>query len=517
VNFLSSTYSPQPTDLIGIQEMDVMIHADIWRIIASFLESSRSSLSRLSRSSKTMAQIIRPVLFKTVDLSSWNSNHDGETVLQTLLLLSGHNHFSDLTHFVRTLHLPRFEIYKPEVQETLSQASMDAIHQTKSLQSLILSSLPYCSRHGQELFINALRTLDAPLRRLHAERWIDYGIGEQDGCAFSSALEQVSCDAWFPFDLCKSQAIDESLNAFDPPSDNPIYQSIKASQNTLRQLKLPLQIVSAEGNDKCQFWQLRFPSLTRLEIGRWDSFPSGPLGSVTDFFLYHSDKIESVIFRYLTGESIDVRFTNAHGQLHLQSLKADAANMSELVNDSMPHIAPSLRILHLRPGIDDVGSFFQQHFVELLATIITMEESEDGIFPSLQELSVTLTWTKASDDRSNPSPAHITNFIRGISALAGRNLRRFSFFAPYMTVEPEELSSAISLFPYIVHLTLYDSIIQEGLSEFDHARELAKRCPQLKEVKFTIWPPANEFSIHSSDPADEGRVAAHVLVEDLIR
>jgi hypothetical protein len=119
VNFLSSLFQPP---FIGAQEMGVMIHADIWSIIASFLESSPSTLNRLSRASKAMAQIIRPVLFKILDLSSWNSNHDGETVLQALLLLSGHNHPSDLSRFVRTLHLPRFERYKPEVQDALFQA-----------------------------------------------------------------------------------------------------------------------------------------------------------------------------------------------------------------------------------------------------------------------------------------------------------------------------------------------------------------------------------------------------------
>jgi hypothetical protein len=302
----------------------------------------------------------------------------------------------------------------------------------------------------------------------------------------------------FPLILVSLNLPTNRWTGFHLPSDSPLYQSVKASQNTLLQLKLPLQVEYPVENAKCQFWQLRFPALRRLEFDLWNPNLFEPLGSVTDFFLHHSDKIESVIFPYFTPEPIDISFANAHGQLLLQSLKANVSNLNNLIINSMPHIAPSLTVLHLCPEIDDDGSFFLFRFEDLSALTLSPESIEDGLFPSLQDLSVTSAWAGAvPDSLYNPNPADITKLLQRISTFAGRNLRRFSFFAPYPSMTPDELASAISHFPSIVHLALYDSIIQEGRKALDYVRELTKIIPQL-EVEFTVKPPVDGSSGYSS-------------------
>jgi hypothetical protein len=164
--------------------MATRLPVEIWHLIASF--SERGALSILSQTSKSILEVIRPNLFETLDLSSKKTNSDVHAVLATLSLL---RRDGNLAGKIRALRLPDFERYEDYYRPQLQEDCINAIYQTRSLHSLFFPSPPYSSSRGEGEFVEALRTLRTPLRKLEVGSWLDVPEERSNSQPFSSALE----------------------------------------------------------------------------------------------------------------------------------------------------------------------------------------------------------------------------------------------------------------------------------------------------------------------------------------
>ena len=148
---------------------------EVWQAIASFLLLPRSwergNLNNLSQTCKKLCAIIRPILYRTVDLARPRRKGDGPEpspppALHTLRLLSQEN--SNLPRYVRTLLTPSFFRASDEDKAELFHATLQALRQLKLLEHLTLSESPFggLGPHAQKQFFRVLRTLNTSLRGL---------------------------------------------------------------------------------------------------------------------------------------------------------------------------------------------------------------------------------------------------------------------------------------------------------------------------------------------------------------
>jgi hypothetical protein len=264
-------------------------------------------------------------------------------------------------------------------------------------------------------------------------------------------------------------------------------ESVKASQNTLRHLQLPVGVErNFESNHDCPFWQLHFPALRYLGLAFWEPEILEQLGVVTDFFWAHADIAEIINFE-TWNDTVQVAFSNIDGVLNLRYLKGQLETLESLVvHNYMPQMAHSLRSLEIHPDNHDHE---ETPFSLIWDSMIYVAYKATGgrgnsAFPLVEDLYITLAWADASDEDSAPTLDEIVDLAQTASLLIGQNLQNFSFYLLYPSMLPEELSHALACFSAIKTLSLYDTIIQEGSTAEDYAYEMAKVCPQLTMVTF---------------------------------
>ena len=153
-------------------------------------------------------------MFRCVNLeSSYSSPLDKSSALATLELLSTVTK-QNIPRRVQTLHLPRFDYYDNETALVLRQACLNALRQTKSLRRLVFAGVPYDGEAEEKQLIEALRTLDSPLKELEVgkwEEWVDIPH-DQDG-GLSRSLEVLRCTIWRSLQQCESALFQPSPQA----------------------------------------------------------------------------------------------------------------------------------------------------------------------------------------------------------------------------------------------------------------------------------------------------------------